>query len=338
MLARSTLQQRILCVIPFLSAAGILPLAIYRFIQAEWDMAILDFVIFVFMCLLGYFAYQKKHVGTLKLTFCLLAIMGSLTTIYLKGASQLFWCYPTIAILFYFLTVRLAAISSLITLIGISIFAAPLLSNILLSTFLITLVITASCSFAFSYETSKQHQQLEILTKTDPLTKTLNRRAFTEIAERQISNYLRNPIPTTMVLLDIDHFKKINDKYGHNQGDDVLIEICHLLQKELRVNDYLFRIGGEEFIILPYAINQQKAVQLAIKLKDIIEDQNFIENHPVTISCGIAEYYNINESLKEWYSRADNALYRAKETRNTVCYDLTSNHSIDSDNQSRATK
>lgn len=338
MLTRSTLQQRILCVIPFLSATGIFPLTIYRFVQAEWSMALLDLTIFIFMCLIGYFAYHKKHVSTLKVFFCLLAILATLTTLYLKGISQLFWCYPTIAILFYFLTVRLAAISSLITLIGIAAFAAPLLSNILLATFLITLVITASCSLAFSYETSKQHEQLEVLSKTDPLTKILNRRAFTEVAERQIYNFHRNPVATSMILIDVDHFKMINDKFGHNQGDDVLIQICQLLQKELRINDYLFRIGGEEFILLPYGINQQQAVKLATKIKDAIGEYCFIKNHPITISCGVAEYNNTNDSLKDWYARADKALYRAKNTRNAVCYDDDSSEVDYSVNQSRATK
>ncbi|MDG1752700.1 MAG: GGDEF domain-containing protein [Thalassotalea sp.] len=338
MLARSTLQQRILCIIPFFAASGILPLTIYRFVQAEWSMALLDLTIFIFMCLIGYFAYHKKHVSTLKVFFCLLAILATLTTLYLKGISQLFWCYPTIAILFYFLTVRLAAISSLITLIGFAILAAPLLPQILLATFLITLVITASCSLAFSYETSKQHQQLEVLSKTDHLTKTLNRRAFTEIAQRQINNYLRNPIATSMILLDIDHFKSINDKFGHNQGDDVLVKICQLLLKELRVNDYLFRIGGEEFIILPYATGQKQAVHLAVKLKDLIEKYSFIEGRQVTISCGVAEYNKGDDNLKDWYARADKALYRAKKTRNTVCYDNESTEIDYSVNQSCATK
>ncbi|MDO6446663.1 GGDEF domain-containing protein [Colwellia sp. 1_MG-2023] len=335
MLARSTLQQRILCVMPCLSAAGILPLTIYRFIQAEWDMALLDLAIFILMCIIGYFAYHRKHVSTIRLLFCVLAVIGSLSTLYLKGESQLFWCYPTIAMLFYFLTVRVAAISSLLTLIGVAILAAPLLSNLLLANVLITLMITASCSLAFSYETSKQNEQLETLTKTDPLTKTLNRRAFTEVAERQISNFQRNPIATSMILLDIDHFKTINDQYGHNQGDDVLIKVCQLIQQELRNNDYLFRIGGEEFIILPYAINQDHAIQLAIKLKELIAEHNFIENHRVTISCGIAEYTNKEETLKEWYAEADSALYRAKSTRNTVC---PTKGNCYSDSQSRATK
>lgn len=335
MLARSTLQQRILCVMPLLSAAGILPLTIYRFIQAEWDMALLDLAIFILMCLIGYFAYHQKHVSTLKILFCLLAIFGSLSTLYLKGESQLFWCYPTIALLFYFLTVRLAAMSSLLTLIGIAILAAPFLSDLLLATFLITLMITASCSLAFSYETSKQNEQLETLSKTDPLTKTLNRRAFTEVAELQISKYQRNPVATSMILLDIDHFKSINDKFGHNQGDEVLIKVCHLIQQELRVNDYLFRIGGEEFIILPYAINQEQAIQLAIKLKELIEKYHFIKDHQVTISCGVAEYTNNEGTLKDWYAEADSALYRAKSTRNTVC---PTKGTCYSDSQSRATK
>lgn len=338
MLARSTLQQRILCIIPFFAAMGILPFAIFRFIQQDWIVAILDFTFFILMSLIGYFAYQRKHVETFKIFFCVLAILGTFFTIYMKGVNQLFWCYPTIVILFYFLVVRVALISTLVFVVGVAVLSFSLLTNLSFISFVITLVITSACSFAFSYETNKQHVQLELLSKTDSLTKVFNRRAFKEVAEKKINEYLREPKSASLILLDLDYFKQINDEFGHNKGDEVLIKICRLIEDLLRKSDYLFRVGGEEFVILPDGTNLQQTINLANRIKDTVEAFNFIENHTVTISCGLAEYNNTNDSLKDWYAHADKALYNAKVTRNTVCYDTGSTDADHSANQSRATK
>ncbi len=320
---------------PALAAITILPLGIYRITQADWIIAALDICIFILMLTIGYNAYHNKRIELLKQLFCLLAIVGSFATIYLKGAIQIYWSYPVIAIIFYLLRVRIALIVCFLALTGYTILTYPLVSTLASISFLITQIVTAGCAFAFSFETSKQHQALTRMTKTDPLTQTYNRRAFQEILQTKLDNYHRHPEPTSMILLDIDFFKNINDQYGHQQGDEVLKQLCHVIKQRLRKNDYLFRVGGEEFVILPFHSNSAEANILAESIRAEVHAYCFITDHPITISCGVSEYTNKQENPKDWYARTDKALYKAKATRNKVCL---ADNADDQTNQSLACK
>ncbi|MEW6989556.1 GGDEF domain-containing protein [Colwelliaceae bacterium 6441] len=319
MLTRSTLHRKILCVIPAFAAITILPIAIYRVIQADWMIATLDFCLFFLMLVIGYNAFKNNNIDKLKKLFCLLAITGTLATIHLKGAGQIYWSFPTIAIIFYLLKVKLAFIVSIISIISYTVLMSPLVSLFTTVILVITQVVTAACAFAFSYETNKQNKELIRLTRSDPLTQAYNRRAFNEILQSKLDEFQRHPEPTSMILLDIDYFKQINDQFGHQQGDEVLQQLCECIMLRLRKSDHLFRVGGEEFVILPHHSDLEQSRILADAIRAAIQAYCFIENHPITISCGVSEYKDKTENLKDWYARTDKALYRAKTTRNQVC-------------------
>lgn len=134
-----------------------------------------------------------------------------------------------------------------------------------------------------------------------------------------------------MLLLDLDHFKTVNDTWGHPVGDDVLKMTAKLIQRRIRITDTLFRFGGEVFIILMPQTNKKGAFEAAEKIRRSIEK----EAHPVagirTVSIGIAQRI-IDESFGHWYRRVDEALYQAKEEgRNCViASDENKNLSMDS--------
>jgi diguanylate cyclase (GGDEF)-like protein len=155
---------------------------------------------------------------------------------------------------------------------------------------------------------------------TDKLTTLYNRYYLEEQITHHIDLYNRYTRKFSIIFLDIDFFKKINDTYGHEKGDDVLSEIANIIKKEIRDVDLPFRYGGEEFIILLPEIDLQRAIKIAERIRKSIENHKFQVDRQITISAGVAEYQK-GESVREFISRADNYLYKAKENgRNKVVW------------------
>lgn len=170
------------------------------------------------------------------------------------------------------------------------------------------------------YERSRASafDELERLSNTDKLTGLYNRLRLDELLSEQLALSQRSGIPFTLVLCDIDHFKKINDDYGHLVGDEVLVELAKLLQTHTRATDYIGRWGGEEFLIICPATNAEGAQKLIESLREAVAQLNFNHDLTLTMSFGIAAAQpqgNIVTILKT----ADNALYEAKRRgRNRV--------------------
>ena len=130
--------------------------------------------------------------------------------------------------------------------------------------------------------------------------------------EEEISKYKRYKIPFSVLLIDVDFFKKINDTYGHDKGDFVIKRISNLLKQNIRDSDICARWGGEEFLILVPNNNLDGALILANNLKELIEKNNFEIKENVTISIGVSTF-DENSSQEKLLKSADIALYKAKE-------------------------
>lgn len=157
-----------------------------------------------------------------------------------------------------------------------------------------------------------EKSEYEKSSKEDPLTGCLNRAGFSSVLLREQENLSKNDSPVSFVILDIDHFKQINDAFGHNVGDEVLVNLTKLIQSKIRNTDALVRWGGEEFVILCGDTPIQNAQFLAEKLRMAIESTPLIKQQQVTCSFGIAEMI-AGEDPKRLFERADKALYASKE-------------------------
>jgi len=153
----------------------------------------------------------------------------------------------------------------------------------------------------------EKNKNLSILAERDGLTNVYNRRSF----DTDLANRIDNPA-LTLIIFDIDYFKKINDTYGHQAGDEILISLTSLIRTNLREEDHLYRIGGEEFAILTYKDNSADAEQLAARIIEKVSLYDFKVSQQIHISAGIAQQSGNNSSL-DLFKRADDALYRAKE-------------------------
>ena len=153
---------------------------------------------------------------------------------------------------------------------------------------------------------------------TDPLTGAKNRLAFMERITEEIERAKRYEAPLSIIMFDIDHFKKINDTYGHNVGDNVLKEMVKIVEEHLRKSDNLFRTGGEEFIIILPNTDIEKAEIVAEKIREAVCKTKFEKVGRVTISIGVTQVTE-DDDEDTVTSRVDEALYRAKNTgRNRV--------------------
>ena len=156
----------------------------------------------------------------------------------------------------------------------------------------------------------------------DPLTAAFNRRMFDRLAEKSLAKATRDNQPLSIIVMDIDHFKTVNDNFGHHCGDLTLKQLVRLFQEQLRTQDNLFRMGGEEFSILLADTEINDAVKLAERIRASIESSeiNFGEHQfNVTVSIGVAEYTHENFTISGILDAADKALYLAKEMgRNRV--------------------
>jgi diguanylate cyclase (GGDEF)-like protein/PAS domain S-box-containing protein len=169
------------------------------------------------------------------------------------------------------------------------------------------------------HERVKMEKRLRELSVTDVLTGLYNRLKFNEEIEREINRSKRYKLPLALIMFDIDHFKNINDTYGHQIGDNVLKEVSNLVREIIRTSDILARWGGEEFMILcPHTKNQDMKI-LAERLRKKIEEYPFSHGDKVTISVGASIYSHSEDNADELLKRVDKALYEAKKNgRNIV--------------------
>lgn len=165
---------------------------------------------------------------------------------------------------------------------------------------------------------AQKNQQLLELSMVDFLTKIFNRRALFEKLEQEKSRSDRYSNPFSILMIDIDHFKNINDSYGHLVGDNVLIQVAATIGKIIRKIDFLGRYGGEEFMVILPEINLSGGVNVAEKIRLKIQDSPLTDNIKLTISLGVAEY-KAGTSIDDLISLADSMLYAAKKNgRNQV--------------------
>ncbi|MDR8525736.1 sensor domain-containing diguanylate cyclase [Shewanella fidelis] len=189
----------------------------------------------------------------------------------------------------------------------------------LLTTFWIniglSLLVTLGLLIIANLTLGKYQRKLELMASTDKLTGAANRQAFEETFTQSLAQSVVEDSPISVLLMDIDHFKKINDAHGHNVGDLVIQTLSRLLAGQLGPNDLLCRWGGEEFLILLPECNVSQAAELAEKLRSSVAQRELSVNGgqiKVTISTGVAEYRR-SEKSEELINRVDIALYHAKE-------------------------
>ncbi|ASC69178.1 GGDEF domain-containing protein [Halomicronema hongdechloris C2206] len=193
----------------------------------------------------------------------LLVIATTYLAIYREGIHGVYWAYPVVIAFHFLMQPNLAIGLSVVFIVGIIPLAGTQLGWAETLRIVLTLSVSSAFTGIFAAIVLRQQQTLQRLTITDPLTQTFNRRHLHHCLETALAQQARYGITTSLVLFDIDHFKQINDRFGHQMGDLALQRLSQQVRQRLRRTDTIFRFGGEEFVILLPATTLNEARQMA---------------------------------------------------------------------------
>ena len=292
-------------------AIGVLPFAVKRLMQQEWAAATIDIIIVTGFIALGTYVYRTRRVRAASIAIAFLCVAGVVSTVYVNGPVQIYWIFPALMAVFYLIQPQEAVFAAVVTIAALFPAVLPVSNSHETGTIFVTILVTSAFAFAFSMVTSRQREQLLVLATKDPLTGAGNRRALDAKLSDVVNAHLRSGTDASLVLIDLDHFKKVNDVHGHAVGDQILKRVSKIIDLRIRVTDSLYRIGGEEFVVVLDGADLSRAAHLAEQLRTLVYANELVPDHAVTISLGVAELKK-GENGNDWLHRADEALYRAK--------------------------
>ena len=235
-----------------------------------------------------------------------------------QGMIGVMWCYPSVISFYMMLSERKAWLANAVLLSVVLPQSWYILEPPLAIRMAASLVAVSVFTALFVRALTYQHNRLQALALMDPLTGLFNRSMLPEHLEQAIQQNRRSGTPMALAIVDLDHFKAINDTLGHEAGDEVLRKVANLLRDRLRTVDRVYRIGGEEFLVLLYGASAGEAQLIAEELRNSIAIAPILSGQAVTASIGTAALHS-SEGRVEWMSRADKNMYMAKqEGRNRV--------------------
>jgi diguanylate cyclase (GGDEF)-like protein len=310
--SRNHLDYRIVFWLSLVASVLVAPFVLYHLVSGHWFLLLVTASTWIVLLGVTVETWWTRRVATPGLlAFAVVGSCSILLATYRLGLSGALWAYPAVAFVYYMLGTRLASYIMLGLCPGVVLVAATQVDPALLMRFAATIALTWLLSLAFSANTDRQRRELAELACRDPLTGAGNRREMEAELRRAVHLKERHGTPYSLIILDIDHFKRINDSYGHQTGDRVLIALTERIQERLRQTDQLFRAGGEEFVILLPETGVAQARQVADELAERVRSSALAGIEGITASLGVAEL-DAAESLDGWFMRADNSLYAAK--------------------------
>ncbi len=318
---RSDYQLGIITSFGACAVLGILPFGVYRFVTGNPVAGLVDVLIVVSICAAVAHAWHSGDRVRASLFLAMVNMAGCLASAAVLGPPGLFWMYPAVLGNFLLLKRRSALIVTALAMALMIIQGKAYETTAQLSVFLVSIATSCLIAFVFASRTESQRKALEDLSQLDALTGVLNRRAMEQELQIAVEANRRDNHAFGLAMLDLDHFKRINDEHGHEAGDEVLIEFADLVRRSTRQVDRCFRFGGEEFVLLLPATTSASLGSLDVILRKRIADELKYRGVPVTASIGAAAL-RPGEDWQTWLARADAALYQAKnDGRNRTVVD-----------------
>lgn len=287
------------------------PFVVNHFIAGRVVMALSTLFIVLIAAVNSVSIYRRKK-QPIPFAYFYVLIMATLTSgLFLQGESIIYWYYPFAFIVLSSVEHRQARIMlflSLAILVPTAFYTIdPAIAARFAATYLMVCLL-GDVVVALLDRTQQQQAKLAI---TDPLTGALNRRSMLPEINDAAEGCRRGLGTASLLTIDIDHFKNINDTFGHQAGDDVLKTVVETLLQRKRQLDKLFRTGGEEFTMLTRNLDKDGSIIFADNLRSAVEQSNILDGKPITVSIGVA-IYEPEESIDDWIRRADDQMYLAK--------------------------
>ena len=323
---RNNFQLSIITLMGMFGVVGITPYAVYRLVTGNYLVGFADTFIVVSTMLAVLHAWRTGDTVKPGIFLAIVFSAGSTLIAINLGVNGLFWIYPLILFNFFMVSpgkALVATILVLISLVGYSQLTPGTVfeSDYQMISFLVTGMMASALTFVFAYRTNSQRDQLQQLAILDPLTGARNRRSMNDELRIAASLHRRHGNTYGVLIMDLDHFKRINDNYGHQAGDQVLVDFVELIKRSSRKENRLFRFGGEEFLLLlpntTFADLLAAAEQLQLQIAQHLRGPG----GPVTMSIGGA-LMRADEHWEDMLQRADERLYQAKNAgRNCIVID-----------------
>jgi diguanylate cyclase (GGDEF)-like protein len=320
---RHDFQLSIITLMGLLVVVGITPYAIYRLASGSYLVGVTDSVIVLSTVIAVIYAWRTGDTVKPGVYLAVVFSAGATLIAINLGANGLFWIYPLILFNFFMVTPGKALLATILVLATLMIYGKVQPQRVFESdyqmvSFLVTGMMAGILSFIFAYRTRNQRDLLQQLAIQDPLTGARNRRAMNEELKIATSLSHRHGNPYGVLIMDLDHFKRINDNHGHQAGDQVLVDFVDLIKRASRKEDRLFRFGGEEFLLLLPNTNRAGLLSAAQQLQEQVGLKLVGPGGPVTMSVGGA-ILRAGEHWEELLQRADQRLYQAKRAgRNCI--------------------
>lgn len=262
------------------------------------------------------YLYRSANVNAGALTAIIISALTVLLGATSTGVQALFWLYAIPMLSYFLLGIRAGAAVNLLVMIGYLtlLIVAPLAGDpthaARLDMFFSYLLIGI---FALVYERARSGKENELirLSNTDALTGAMNRRLFNDTLRREIEISRRYRLPMSLLMIDVDYFKRVNDTWGHECGDRVLRETARRIASGLRQADYFVRYGGEEFCVLAPGTALAQASAMGNKIRELMAADPFDQAGAVSVSIGVAQL-EAADTEESFIKRADRALYQAK--------------------------
>ncbi len=287
------------------------PFSLNHIVQGRYVLGCVSLWI---VMLLAYNAWSIRHKMVIPWTtpFVLspAIVLFLATSVKLQGVVGAFWSYPAIIAFYFMLKERHAHVLNgllLAIVIPVAFFSVPTPLAMRIAATLSTVSIFSALSLRVI---NVQQENLGKMAVTDPMTGLHNRALLEATLVQSIERAHRSQVPVSLLVIDLDHFKVVNDTFGHATGDRILIKVAETLKGRLRRSDMVFRLGGEEFMALLYNTGGTAACAVAEELRRSVSETTKATQH-VTISVGSATLRH-NETWNQWLKRADDYLYHAK--------------------------
>lgn len=295
-----------------LAALVISGFVVYRYLFGYYFGGTVNLVIVLAVLLVLVYAIKGGNTVRAGRFFVVVVVVGCVASTALFGRTGILWGYVVLWINFLLTGRRFALVANLI-LMTVLIIETSLFRSVLEGvTYIITALMVTTFAYIFAARLARYQDQLELLALQDPLTFAGNRRMMRRDLNAAVSSRRRSGRDYTLVLLDLDHFKRINDSFGHETGDRALREFADLVRESIRAEDGFYRFGGEEFVLLLPDHGEETAMEVARSLHRRISARLVYRDVALRYSAGVAVLGD-DEDWPEWLTRADRAMYRAKK-------------------------
>jgi diguanylate cyclase (GGDEF)-like protein len=293
-------------------------MAVYRFSTGNFLGGIINSGIAIALATVVVFALISPRIRLASIIFALIATAGCIISTVMLGRTGVLWGYVVLWVNFLLVPRQLALLINLFLLTALATQSWLFETGQEHLTFVVTGSLVIGFGFIFARRFSAQRQLLEELASHDPLTGAGNRRLMKKRLEKAIVMYKLYAKPSTLVVIDLDHFKAVNDQFGHEAGDAVLERFSAQVRNILRSEDGFFRLGGEEFVLLLPGMDRQTAEQALPDLHKRLSGTIDGPDGPIFISAGAAVLAD-SDNWSSWLARADSAMYQAKRAgRNCI--------------------